>query len=415
MRPSPSTEPVARAERRPRRRGRARTRAPRRRAASTRTARDGPSRGPPTNEHPAPVGHRRARRARSRTARRDPPLRRGTRRRCRAARATRAPPRAAPGASGSATRCPSCRSGCSVPSSVSVVSSAPAGSVTKCWPPWLLRRLSVSETSVARRPGASPSWLRSIVSVSPPAPAGRSIASASFSPGQGRHSRRRVPCAGASTAGMPSAVTCQSGLGSRRQTSVHATARGASSASAGRSRATLLPGCARSRPARASRARGRPATRTPALVTDSPARSGTSSTIAPSGGATRTTSVVTSQREAERERALDAARTAGSRWARGGALRACPRRGAASRASWSAPGTRPAASRPSTVQPRGAPISSTRCGRRGSGISTVARAGSGPASVHGVAARRERAARAGPRRRGAPPRRRGRRRRSCRA
>ena len=243
--------------------------------------------------------------------------------------------------------------------------------------------------SVARRPGLSVSWLRSMVSVSPPAPSGRSIVSASFSPGQGRHSRRRVPAAGASIAGMPSAVACHSGLGSSRQTSLHATSRGASSASFGASASTLLHAAPASPGASVTSARPS-ATRTPAVVTDSPASSGTSSTIAPSGGATRSTSVVTCQRrpsESVRTTLTKGGIALGSSACASGAPVAAA--GAASRASWSAPDTRPAASMPSTVQPRGAPISSTRCGRERQIDLDVRARGQRAREPDHVAARRE--------------------------
>ena len=59
----------------------------------------------------------------------------------------------------------------------------------------------------------------------------RSIVSASFSPGQGRHSRARSPSRSSSTGGIPFASTCQSGPAATCQTSLNGSSAGASSAS----------------------------------------------------------------------------------------------------------------------------------------------------------------------------------------
>ena len=219
-----------------------------------------------------------------------------------------------PGTSGRVTTRCSRRIGCIRPLIDTDWSSAPSGSVSACCPPRLVRISRVSVVSRARRPGVVSSTAWSTVSVGPGTAAGRTIAIVTPSPGQGCHSRSLgLASAGRWTTGMPSTSTCQIGLASSRQISVHATASGArstrevvwsriecqlTSETCGPMLTSALPPC----------------TRTSGVATDSPGIRGTSRTTAEPGGVTRTTRVSAwgeSPRDRERSTSTKGGRAAG--------------------------------------------------------------------------------------------------------
>src|SRR3989338_6667222 len=162
-----------------------------------------------------------------------------------------------------------------------------------CCSPRLLRTVKLRLASVARSPGEIASSLASMVSVCPGGPPGRGAAMMTGSPGPGRHSRVRTAVAsGKWTTGIPWTSTCQIGPAARRQTSVHETSSGAASLiDSFWSREEVQPASVACG-ARLTKARS-PATRTSAVVTDSPGRSGTSRRTADPTGVTRTTRVAT--------------------------------------------------------------------------------------------------------------------------
>jgi hypothetical protein len=195
------------------------------------------------------------------------------------------------------------------------------------------------------------------------------------SPGQGCHSRIRAGAAWSRcTIGIPSTSACHVAPTATRQTSAHASVRGARSAITGSSaredsHATSAVLGDRLTSAEPS------FTRTSAVVTDSPGRSGISRTIAEPPG----------PRRATRVRACHLSPSSSSRSTRtkGGrdfdskarAARSVVR----SRTSCRVPSARPPPCKPTRRQPSVRAV--TWCGRSGKGISKVSRSGRGPSRM----------------------------------